>query len=66
ALPPPGYFYSKAGPVDARIFRKETQPPPAKAVVVAFHSEDTSLYDPVLDVSGSLLASGGATTAEPG
>jgi hypothetical protein len=61
ALPPSGRFISKAGPVDARIFRKEEpgkQPP--RAVVLSLHSESTGLYDPTLDVSGHLLVDGGA------
>jgi hypothetical protein len=60
ALPPSGRFISKAGPVDARIFRKEEpgkQPP--RAVVLSLRSENTGLYDPTLDVSGHLLVEGG-------
>ncbi|HTE19261.1 MAG TPA: hypothetical protein VK689_12880 [Armatimonadota bacterium] len=63
-LPPKGGFISKGGPVDARVFRKgsATDTPPARAVVLTIFSRDLQLYDPTLDVSGVLLAEGGAST----
>jgi hypothetical protein len=62
ALPPKGQFHSKGGPVDVRVFRKgsATDPAPNRAVVLSFFSRDTELYDPTLDVSGSLLVEGGS------
>ncbi|MFN3651201.1 MAG: hypothetical protein ACK47B_16620 [Armatimonadota bacterium] len=60
AVPPKGTFISKLGPVDARVFRKQSPKAgePDRAVLLRIHSEDTALYDPILDVSGNLLVDG--------
>lgn len=67
ALPPSGYFYSKAGPMDARIFREgETalggKGAPAEAMHLSLFARDVALYDPTVGVSGSLLVQGGPST----
>jgi hypothetical protein len=61
ALPPSGYFISKAGAVDARIFRKAPAgaPAPTRAFRVGFVSRDVGLYDPLLDVDAELLLATG-------
>jgi hypothetical protein len=63
ALPKPGQFVSKAGPVDARIFRKSApkEKEPQRAVVLSFRSNTVALYEAALDVSGTLMLEGGAT-----
>lgn len=63
ALPTPGRFISKLGPVDERVFRKSTSgtPEPVQAMVLAFQSPSTALYDPTLDVAGELTLEGGGT-----
>ena len=63
ALPKPGQFVSKAGPVDVRVFRKSVPntPEPQQAVILAFHSPSPELYDATLDVSGQLTLEGGVT-----
>jgi hypothetical protein len=62
ALPASGYFYSKAGPVDARVYRKGSDAkPPERAIVLEFHSPDVEIYDPTLDLSASLLLQGGGS-----
>jgi hypothetical protein len=65
ALPPQGAFFSKGGPVDARIFRKESpsEPVPPRAVRLAFFSHDLQLYDPTLDVSGTLQSDTGESSS---
>ena len=64
SLPPSGKFFSKGGPVDARVFRKQTpsEAAPAQAVRLSFHSRTVSLYDSMLDVSGTLQVAGGPAT----
>jgi hypothetical protein len=61
ALPPKGQYISKAGPADARVFRKSVPggAAPERAMVLAFRSGDVGLYDPTLDVTGHLLVDGG-------
>lgn len=58
ALPPSGRFFSKAGPVDARIFRR-TEEAPERAILLRLNSRSPELYDATVDVSGTLLVEGG-------
>lgn len=57
-LPEKGFLFSKGGPVDVRVFRKEApgSPPPARCYRLTFQSTSLGLYDPVLDLSGTLRA----------
>ena len=62
ALPPSGRFTSKAGPVDARVYRAPgSDPEPARAWVVDLFSRNVELYDRTVDVSGRLLLEGGGS-----
>ena len=64
ALPPRGELIGKGGPVDVRVFRQESagKGSPERAVVLSFFSQDLDLYDPTLDVSGTLIVEGGPAT----
>ncbi len=63
ALPEKGQFFSKAGPVDARVFRREAPgQTPDRVLALHFDAHDTGLFDPLLDVAGSLLVDGGPGT----
>ncbi len=61
ALPPKGQFQAKGGALDVRVFRKGHAAEPAlgRAITLAIRSSDVGLYDPILDVSGTLLVDGG-------
>ncbi len=61
ALPSDAAFTIKMGPTDVRIFRKENAgEEPARAILLSIHARGADLYDPTLDVSGTLLVEGGA------
>lgn len=61
ALPPAGTHFGKGGPIDTRVFRAGTgeKGAPERAVLLSFYTHDLDLYDPTLEVSGSLLVEGG-------
>jgi hypothetical protein len=63
ALPAKGQFTSKLGPADVRVFRKEEgKDVPERAIMLHFRSNNVELYDPTLDVSGSLTTDGAVTS----
>jgi hypothetical protein len=61
ALPPKGKFFSKGGPVDARVFRKSAGKDPERVIALRFFSRDPALYDATVEVTGHLLVEGGGT-----
>ncbi len=63
SLPPSGRFTSKAGPVDARVYRSPgTGAPPTRAFILRWRSNQADLYDRTVDLSGRLILEGGGTT----
>ena len=60
-LPPEGGFQSKGGPADVRIVRRSTGDAPERAYLLEFRTDDPSLYDRTVDISGNLLTEGGTT-----